>query len=306
MRDQLRLAIELAERGRHEEATELLRTTVRSDPANTAAWKWLAHTTADPGEALVAVRTVLSQDPSDAWAREAWPAYEQRARETRGRQKRRRERQAMRFLALLLLALLLSLCGAIGYLGRNSQMVPQLLGNESPSPTPTVELEESSRLEYYSIHGATIADIQQELSSEGPEAPGGTHTIAMTNYELYVTWEMAQSLGVCRLENIVVHLDIIYTYPQWNQPDGADAEAVEEWERFEPYVTEHEERHGEIARTCAQQLVTWLQSFEAGESCATAEEVLNTLVNDLYTQCEAEQQAFDEAEGRTAFPLPTH
>jgi predicted secreted Zn-dependent protease len=126
----------------------------------------------------------------------------------------------------------------------------------------------------------------------------------MTNYQIFVTWEMAQSFGICRMRNVVVHLEVVYTYPQWLRSDSPEPQAVVEWDRFETYVREHEERHGEIAQECAQELTEQMESFEPGGSCMAAQENLDALVSDLYEQCEARQQAFDDEEGRTTFPLP--
>jgi predicted secreted Zn-dependent protease len=176
------------------------------------------------------------------------------------------------------------------------------LGAQPPTPA---HVEETSAVEYYTFDASTVNDIQEAIYTQGPKVESvGEHSIALTNYELWVTWQMAQSVTTCRVQNVVVHLDLTYTYPQWQQTPEADPWLVNEWNRFFNHVVAHEEHHGQIARDCAGELADLLMNYDAGTICSQAEDNLDSVVNDLYAACEARQQAFDAAEGRTTFPLP--
>lgn len=310
MRDQVRLAIEYAQQDRNDEAIELLRSAVRANPENAAAWRWLAHLTVDPDEALVALRNVLRLRPDDAWARQAWPIFQERVLERTAHQQQARRSRAFNRMSVALAAVIIALCGCIGYFGSRWALPPGALSPAIPAlegsaPLQTkAHIETESRVEYYTFGGATIADIQSGLTTQGPQVEGGSHTIALTNYEIWVTWEMAQSITACQLREVVVHLEIVYTYPQWSPSGAPDPSATAEWERFITYVTQHEEHHGQIAVECAQDLAKQIDVFAPDNACSVAEQDLDTLVSAQYAQCEARQQAYDDAEGRTTFPLP--
>jgi predicted secreted Zn-dependent protease len=163
----------------------------------------------------------------------------------------------------------------------------------------------NSDVTFYSFAAGNVQEVQQALYTQGPEVDGaGQHSIALTNYEMWVTWEMTQSVTGCRMDDVIVHLDITYTYPQWIPAGTPPGELVGEWNRFMEHVTAHEEHHGMIARQCAAGLAMLLDSFDPGSICTESQSGLDTLVNDLYESCEIQQQAFDAAEGRTTFPLP--
>jgi predicted secreted Zn-dependent protease len=269
--------------------------------------KWLAYTTSDPREAHSAIRQVIRLDPDDPWTGEAANLFAASAQ----RNSRRIAGQGCLsglLMGVLVLAGLL-LIGAAGLQLRipGVEQIAQVtlaapLGMQPETPA---QVEEIASVEYYSFDASTVRDIQNAIYTQGPEVESiGEHSIALTNYELWVTWQMAQSVTSCRVQNVVVHLDITYTYPQWHQPAGADPWLVNEWNRFFKHVVAHEEHHGQIARDCAGELADLLMNFDAGTICSASEDDLDEVVSNLYASCEARQQAFDAREVRTTFPLP--
>lgn len=314
--DQVEYAIKLARTGHLAQAASLLREVIRQQPQNHVAWKWLAYTTADPREALTAVQTVMQLNPADQWAREVWPTYQKYAQDaglTVIPQRRAAPSHAYeRWLSLILVVgILLAGVVVISLAGGKLRVVPELmrgtvvapLGQADPPLPATVDL--SSKVEYYSFEAGNVQEIQRALYTQGPSIEDGVHSIALTNYELWVTWKMAQSLTGCRIEDVVVHLDVIYIYPQWIRTGPPNLTLQQEWDRFYEHVVDHEEQHGQIARQCAADLTDLLYTYNPGSVCADAQDDLDDMVKDLYASCEARQQAFDADFGRTTFPLPT-
>lgn len=316
--DQFEYAVKLARTGNLPEAARLLRDIVRQQPQNMVAWKWLAYTSTDPREALTAVQTVMQLNPGDQWAREVWPTYQKYAQDAgltvvpQRRMAVTPSRSTESWVSVMLLggillagALLIVLAGgkleAVPEVMRGTVVAP--LGQAQPALPATVDM--SSEVEYYSFEAADLQEIQHALYTQGPSIEEeGEHSIALTNYELWVTWKMAQSVTGCRVDDVIVHLDVTYIYPQWiplGQPDRA---LQTEWDRFYQHVVNHEEYHGQIARQCAADLADLLHTYNPGSVCTDAQADLDNMVRDLYASCEARQQAFDVDHGRTTFPLP--
>jgi predicted secreted Zn-dependent protease len=74
-------AIELANQGRIAEALAILRDVLRQDPNQPSAWKWLAHLSPDPQEALTAAWRAMQLEPGDPWVQAALPVLQERARQ---------------------------------------------------------------------------------------------------------------------------------------------------------------------------------------------------------------------------------
>lgn len=179
---------------------------------------------------------------------------------------------------------------------------------EPESPTLaaalTPEVRVTTATETYTFQAGTASEIQEALYSRGPALEGGESSIAMTNYQLGVEWQAVQSLRACGIVEAVVHLDITYTYPEW-QPTGSPPEALfAEWERFMAHVTAHEQHHGEIAQGCAYALANTLAVIGPQPSCEALNAQINAAIDEMYGVCEAQQAEYDAAEGRTSFPLP--
>jgi predicted secreted Zn-dependent protease len=335
MRESIIRAIELANSGRREEAITLLRSLVRQNPYEIAAWKWLAYYTPDPQEAVSAAQKVLEFHPDDNWARQALPSLQQR--QAQGAishpaqpqvQPRKRRSSAPVAILTALIIILIAVIGLLVLLWIGLDSFPGLRGpsspilligtEESPStssgivgqqePTRLVEttagIQTTTTTSYYSIEANSVPGIQRALYSQGPLVSGEDHGIALTSYTLWVNWGFLESTQSCTLTEATVNLDIEYTYPQWVPTGSPNPRVFDEWDLFMQHVIAHEEHHAAIAQTCAEQLTTLIEGLESQSSCANLEARLNGLIDTVYADCEQQQQAFDSVEGFTEFPLP--
>jgi predicted secreted Zn-dependent protease len=335
MRESIIRAIELANSGRREEAINLLRSLVRQNPYEIAAWKWLAYYTPDPQEAVHAAEKVLEFHPEDNWARQALPSLQQR--QSQGAvsrpaqpqvQPRKRRSNAPTAILTALIIMLIAVIGLLVLLWIGLDSFPGLRGpsspilligtEESPStssgivsqPESTQQVETSAGIQtttttsYYSIEASSMQGIQRALYSQGPLVSGEDHGIALTSYTLWVNWGFLESTQTCTLTEATVNLDIEYTYPQWLPTGSPNPRVFDEWDLFMQHVVAHEEQHAAIALGCAEQLTTLIKGLESESSCANLEARLNNLIDTVYADCEQQQQAFDAVEGFTEFPLP--
>jgi len=336
-------AVQLAREGRLFDAAVRLRSIVEANPRNVAAWKWLAYSTSDVREALRAAHAVLHLDPSDEWAWQSLPFYQEQARAAGLSPAPPAEhiiihpkpaRKSANGSCLLQFMIVIALVSAFALIGVTANRIDlsglrQVIVSTIAAPTPTEaaraitltstptvqfsleantppHVEETSKVEYYAVRAGDEAGIQKILYNGGPQIDGARdHSIALTEYKLWVTWEMGQSLSACEIRDIVVHLDIKFTYPKWEPPvTPPNAKLQSEWDRFFSHVVQHEEHHAQIARECAGTLAESLQKFDAGAICTNAQGTLDQVVDGIYAACEQQQKDFDAAEGRTSFPLP--
>ena len=77
MSSQLHRAVELAQAGQRQEANQLLRQVVQSDPNNEVAWLWLASVAADHPEYIRALNEVLRLNPNNQQAQRLLAEYQQ-------------------------------------------------------------------------------------------------------------------------------------------------------------------------------------------------------------------------------------
>jgi tetratricopeptide (TPR) repeat protein len=77
MSSQLHRAVELAQAGQRQEANQLLRQVVQSDPNNEVAWLWLASVAADHPEYVRALNEVLRINPNNQQAQRLLAEYQQ-------------------------------------------------------------------------------------------------------------------------------------------------------------------------------------------------------------------------------------
>lgn len=157
--------------------------------------------------------------------------------------------------------------------------------------------------EYYEFEAETADEIRAALQTMGPDVTDGDHAIASTEYRFRVSWREVQQGATCSLDAPAIQLDIIYTYPQWIQVGAVNQVLLDQWDAFIAHVTEHEEHHAELAIECGRDLLTAMNTIAPANSCVS----LNTTINQIYDtevqQCSDLQEAFDDAEGFTTFPL---
>jgi predicted secreted Zn-dependent protease len=325
MHDVVLRAVGYARAGDRETALRLLREVTRRDPSYPAAWKWLAYLSPDPREALDAAWRVLQLDPADEWAHKAMPGLIERARlseaqpspaQATGRRPLRLVPSALALLAVLVMAAAVGAVPFVWLYLRDAELLPTpATGLEASPMVPTPDAQAalemapavmtSRETQYYTIEANDLAGVQSALYSAGPLADeAGTHSIALTSYNVWVEWHAIETGGACTVTGASVNLDIVFTYPQWQPASEPSAWLRAEWERFIAYVVQHEEYHALIAQGCAYDLAARLASLDTAATCAEVEAWLDAAIDEVYGVCEQRQAEFDAVEGRTTFPLP--
>ncbi len=168
---------------------------------------------------------------------------------------------------------------------------------------PAVQTLENTA--YYPVTGTTEGSVRDALYANGPYVERlNTRALGLTTYEMSVEWQALQLPNQCRVSNMVINLNILYTLPSW-EPNGAPPLGLQQdWDAFSAYVTDHEETHGEIAINCANAIANEIAVLPQASSCDQLTQSVNSVVDSGYVACEAEQVEFDRVYGQTSFPLP--
>jgi len=226
MQDPIDYAIALANAGRRGEAAIVLRKALSINPRVVNGWKWLAYCTNNPREALEAVYRVERLDPDDPWVWDAIPQYEAVAGVKASNRHRSRQEHAPSsargvISAIVFAIAALMIAGAALIFVLRTDAVVTLRSLVAPANSAALNaaprLETTVTNETYDFTASTQAEIQEKLFTSGPqpvEGQGG-HSIAVTNYQLWVTWKTVQSVVGCSIDDVTVHLDLHYTYPRW-------------------------------------------------------------------------------------------
>lgn len=168
---------------------------------------------------------------------------------------------------------------------------------------PNVEILQNNA--YYPVTGVSESSLRDSLYANGPYVERlNTRALGLTTYEMSVEWQALQLPNQCRVSDMVINLDILYTLPNW-EPNGAPPAGLQQdWDAFSAYVTDHENTHGEIAINCANSIANNIALLPQMSSCQDLTASVNQVVDQGYVACESEQVEFDRVYGQTSFPLP--
>jgi predicted secreted Zn-dependent protease len=314
MDDLIRHALELARAGDRQQAAAILRDVLRRDPSQVNAWKLLAFVSTDDEEALYAARRALHLDPNDAYVRDRLRALEPPEEIPAPVERRKVPMAALVLIVVLLLGALATLTKLIIDEVREVTLPQAVVALDIAPSTPVTTVVEdfsvpvrvTTSTGYYAFEAASVDQIRYGLTNYAPETCCGyeERPIALTAYRLGLSWELSEYANRCELVDAEVLLEIEYTYPQWVAVGNPHPDLYDEWHDFMVHVTQHEEHHGALAADCAYQLADDVARIDMAVSCDQVDAALDGLLAEANRQCEVTQQAFDDAEGVTSFPLP--
>lgn len=151
---------------------------------------------------------------------------------------------------------------------------------------------------YFSIGGATLDEIEAELSKHGPQlrSSGARHPGA-TRMEFTTRLGYGEAKGFCRITQarVTVKADVIL--PRWRQRGRADRDTRLIWDTLSADIKRHEESHIVIARTHASELEQALRALPRQKSCEAVAARAKQVTTDVLARHDAAQARFDRIEG---------
>ena len=166
-----------------------------------------------------------------------------------------------------------------------------------PLAAPAHSASVARTYSYFSIGGATLSELQQELTSRGPKlkSSGQRHPGAV-EMQFTSRLDYTETRGRCRISqaNVTVRAKIIL--PRWKRPAGAGLDTRLVWGALSGDIKRHEESHVSIARGYARDMEQALLSLPPQPTCAKAADGGQETIRKLLAAHDEAQARFDRIE----------
>lgn len=132
----------------------------------------------------------------------------------------------------------------------------------------TDSLFPQATMQYYTVSGDSIRQLQRELQSNGPRDDNGRIVHGLTHWQ--IEWELVLSgaEGSCTVADVRVGLKTTVTLPRWEPRSHVQPAVVEAWERYLRALRQHEfvhYRHGVKASDAIRELAEALPPGDCGD-----------------------------------------
>jgi predicted secreted Zn-dependent protease len=157
----------------------------------------------------------------------------------------------------------------------------------------------SKSYSYFSVGGATIAEIEAELSRRGPhvESTGKRHPGA-TTMQFKTKLGFAEGRGRCRIASADVSVRARVTLPSWKRPRKAENATRLIWDTLAADIKRHEESHIGIAKNAARDMETSMLALGSFPDCRAAGARAQDVFQKRLARHDEEQSRFDRIEGK--------
>ncbi|SFF06322.1 Predicted secreted Zn-dependent protease [Aureimonas phyllosphaerae] len=158
--------------------------------------------------------------------------------------------------------------------------------------------EITERTTYFMVRGATFAELDRALGTNGPLLGGGERHAGATKVTFTRDLQFDIQKTGCRIARTNLRLDLVTTLPRWNAPRGADARTRTMWKVLQRDIAEHEAKHSTIAKNWLDLMNRELLALPPEPSCARLEVKAAHLSQQMQMAHAKEQNGFDRAETR--------
>jgi len=154
---------------------------------------------------------------------------------------------------------------------------------------------ESLRYAYYSVSGASMAQIRHSLLQSPLRSPDGRVAFGLTDarfgFQSATAWVKGQG---CRfVPPYHVTLDLVVTLPELDQSTRLSGSEQAQWNRYEKELRDHEMIHVEDSRASARELLEWVEAYRQLDGCAGMEKVAKEAMDQLATDNRARATLID-------------
>ena len=161
----------------------------------------------------------------------------------------------------------------IGFLVIAACGTPAALSAQDAGDVQGVRLD--TRVEYYEVPDTTLSEAVARLNQTRLQGPQGPPSQGLTRYSIDAEWRAVAGDGACRVEDVVVTVDIVITLPEW--PVLAERPENEQrgWAVIDRALRDHEYAHRDLTVEAAKALREDLEGRET-VGCGTLEQVVQT------------------------------
>lgn len=143
---------------------------------------------------------------------------------------------------------------------------------------------------YYSIHGASHAELVASVRRNGPK---GGQAYGIGYIDFFPRYRTEFAAGVCRIAEAEVGLRVELELPRWDGVESGPARVANVARRFARAIEAHEMEHVRIARHYARRMRSELLRLKADPSCWLLSSQAEDLIRGLKKRHVESQTAFD-------------
>lgn len=183
---------------------------------------------------------------------------------------------------------------------RSSTLIPAAVSVAlALSGAPAVAASVNKSYSYFSIGGATLSEIEADLSRRGPHvASTGRRHPGATTMQFTTKLGFAESDGSCRIAKAEVSVRAKMTLPSWRRPKRAEESTRLIWDTLAADIKRHEERHIGIAKNAARDIEIALRKLGKFPDCKAAAAKAQEVSARQLVRHDEEQARFDRVEGK--------
>jgi predicted secreted Zn-dependent protease len=150
---------------------------------------------------------------------------------------------------------------------------------------------------YFSVGGATLPELQEELSARGPKVKStGRRHPGATEMEFSNRIGYEETNGKCRASRATVSVKARITLPRWTRPGSAQQDTRLIWDALAGDIKRHEESHVGIARNHAREMEDAVLALPAQKNCELAARKAKETIQRIMAKHDAAQNRFDDIE----------
>jgi predicted secreted Zn-dependent protease len=117
-------------------------------------------------------------------------------------------------------------------------------------------------VEFFDIEGNEYEALLRSLNRRGPH---GAHGMAI--WSISYSYLPVGGKGGCTVSKFEAKLEARILMPRWTRRDGASADLIARWQRYEAGLIAHEEGHLDNGRALVRALNREMQTFPPTKSC---------------------------------------
>lgn len=123
--------------------------------------------------------------------------------------------------------------------------------------------------EYYDVDAVKLRALRRQLETR--RQGSGADSVGRTTQHLETRYVLQTTPGGCRMEGLVVRLEVTIHLPRWRPAGHRPDELAQRWDAMLAGLTRHEEGHRDNALWAAHGLHRRLLALEGHGDCLTME-----------------------------------
>jgi predicted secreted Zn-dependent protease len=144
-------------------------------------------------------------------------------------------------------------------------------------------------VQFYDVEGNEYEALRRSLYHRGPQ---GFHGEAIWGVSYF--FQPVRGKGGCTASKFEAKLEAKILMPRWTRRDGASADLIARWQRYEVGLLAHEEAHLDHGRELVRALNREMQTFPPTKYCKELDEAVDAYIDEREKAYRKLDKEYDE------------